>query len=741
MFERMAYALVRRRRLILVATVALVVAGGALAGNVVDRLTAGGFEDESSESFVAAEALEKDFGVQAPNLVLLVTAEGGSVDDPAVAEAGRALTAELAGEDGIEGVASYWSTGAPTLRSDDSSQALVVATINGDADEARERIEVISPKFNGNGDVINVAVGGFEEVFRAVSAQIEEDLLRAEVIAFPITLILLLFVFGSLVSAALPMAIGGIAIIGSFFVLRVLTGFTDVSVFALNLVTAMGLGLGIDYSLFVVSRFREELRRGLTPHEAVVQTVKTAGRTVAFSGVTVALSLSALLIFPLTFLRSFAYAGVAVVMLAALAAVVFLPALLAVLGHRVDKLAVWRRKERPVGEGFWHRAATTVMRRPVPIATAVIVVLLLLGAPFLGVEFGRTDHRVLPVESDVRRTMDAVGANFSVNNAESLQVVAAGIGDPLASSDQIHAYAAALSELDGAASVDALTGTYANGDRIAGPGEASARFAAEDGTWLSVIPAGDTTATEREELVRDVRALDGPFGVEVSGLAAADIDGRESLFSRLPLAAGLIAAATFVLLFLMFGSVLVPAKAIVLNLLSLTATFGALVWIFQHGNLSGALDFTSTGALDVTMPILMFCIAFGLSMDYEVFLLSRIKEEYDRTGDNTASVALGLERTGRIVTAAALLLSIVFVAFATSSVTFIKMFGVGLTIAVLADASLVRATLVPAFMRLAGRANWWAPKWMRKVYDRFGISEGEPGRPQTGRPAESGSNA
>ena len=738
MFERMGLALVRRRRFVLIATVVLVAAAGILGGGVIERLTSGGFEDESSESFQAAEALEEEFGVEAPNLVLLVTSETGSVDDPEVAQGGGALTEELATQEGVEGVASYWSTGAPTLRSDDSSQALVVATITGDADQARERIEHISPEFNRDGEVIDVEVAGFEEVFRAVSVQVEEDLLRAEMIAFPITLILLLFVFGSLVSAALPMAIGGIAILGSFFVLRVLTGFTDVSIFALNLITAMGLGLGIDYSLFVVSRYREELRGGRTPHDAVVQTVKTAGRTVAFSGITVALSLLALLIFPLTFLRSFAYAGVAVVVLAALAAVVFLPALLAVLGHRVDKLAIWHRKERAEGEGFWHRMATTVMRRPIPIATAVIAFLLLLGAPFLGVEFGRTDHRVLPAESDVRQTMEAVGENFSVNNAESLQIVAERAGE---SDGEIDIYATSLSTIPGVASVEAVTGTYANGGRVAEPNEASARFVNDSGTWLSVAPAGDTTAKDREQLVRDVRAQDAPFDVGVAGGAAVDIDGRESLFSRLPLAAALIGAATFVLLFLMFGSVVVPIKAIVLNLLSLTATYGALVWIFQRGNLSGFLDFTSTRALDVTMPILMFCIAFGLSMDYEVFLLSRIKEEYDRTGDNTASVALGLERTGRIVTAAALLLSIVFIAFATSSVTFIKLFGVGLTIAVLADASLVRATLVPAFMRLAGRANWWAPQWMRKVYDRFGISEGESGPVGAARPAESRSNS
>src|ERR687892_1583934 len=515
MFERMGLALVRRRRSVLIATMVLVVAAGVFGGGVVDRLTSGGFEDENSESFEAAETLKEQFGVEAPNLVLLVTAESGSVDDPAVVEGGRTLTEELVAEEGIEGVASYWSTGAPTLRSDDSSQGLVVATITGDADQARERIEEISPKFNRDGEVIDVEVGGFEEVFRAVSVQVEEDLVRAETIAIPITLILLLFVFGSLVSAALPVAIGGIAIVGSFFVLQVLTGFTDVSIFALNLITAMGLGLGIDYSLFVVSRYREELRHGLAPHDAVVQTVKTAGRTVAFSGFTVALSLLALLIFPLTFLRSFAYAGVAVVLLAALAAVVFLPALLAVLGHRVDKLAIWRRKERAEGDGFWHRMATTVMRRPLPIATSVVVLLLLLGAPFLGVQWGRTDHRVLPPENDVRRTMEQINGKFSVNSAEALSVVAPNVADPLGDSDSIGAYATALSELPNVASVDSVAGTFVDGTQAAEPSPASARYAIEDGTWLSVTPVGGASADERSELVEDVRATDSPFEVLV----------------------------------------------------------------------------------------------------------------------------------------------------------------------------------------------------------------------------------
>jgi RND superfamily putative drug exporter len=738
MFAWLGGFAVRRRWWVLVATVVFVAVAGTAGFGVFDRLTSGGFFDEGSEAFTAAETLEDRFGITDPNLVLLVTADNGSVDSPEAAEGGRALTADLSAKEGVEQVTSYWTTGAPALRSDDGSQALVLGVLEGNDDEATEVLERISPDIAGDHGPIEVAVGGSQEVFRAITERVESDLARAESIALPITLALLIFVFGSVISASLPLAIGGIAIVGSFFVLRVLTGFTDVSIFALNLITMLGLGLGIDYSLFVVSRFREELKRGRGVDDAVVQTVSTAGRTVAFSGLTVVISLAALMLFPMSFLRSFAYAGIAVIVLAALAAVVFLPALLAVLGPRVDKLSVWRRRRRSDDGGFWHRMASGVMRRPLPIATAVIAVLLVLGAPFLGVQWGTTDYRVLPDEDEVRRTSAAIESNFAVNSAESLSVVAATAGEPQSIYDDIESYAASLSRLDNVGAVESLAGTYSDGRRAGEPTRANARFANETGTWFSVHPDGDTVPSERERLVRDIRALEAPFGTEVTGVTALDLDTRDSLFSRVPIAGLVIAAVTFLLLFLMFGSVIVPVKAIVLNLLSLTATFGAVVWIFQEGNLASALDFTPTGAIEVTSPILMFCIAFGLSMDYEVFLLSRIKEEYDRTGDNTRSVALGLERTGRIVTAAAALLSVVFIAFATSGVTFIKLMGIGLTLAVVVDATLVRATLVPAFMRLAGRANWWAPRWMRKVYDRFGITESGP---VAARPARSEGNA
>ncbi len=600
----------------------------------------------------------------------------------------------------------------------------MLATIGGDDDVVAERIEDISPRYIRSDGTLTVAVGGFAEVFRQVSAQIEHDLVRAEMISLPIILVLLVLVFGSVVAASLPLGIGALAVIGTFLVLRVLASFTQVSIFALNLTTAMGMGLAIDYSLFVVSRYREELRGGLAPPDAIERTVRTAGRTVIFSALTVAVSLAAMLVFPLAFLRSFAYAGIAVVALAAVGAVVVLPALLAVLGHRVDKWVLWRRPAKPEGTGFWHRVAVAVMRRPFTVATAVVLFLLLLGAPFVRIAFGLPDDRNLPASASSRQVQDTIRTAFTSNEASALSVVAADAAMSDTRAAEVARYAADLSRAPGAARVDAMTGSYIGGDLVAPPNEASARFAGESGTWLSVVPAVEPYSKEGEKLVDAVRDVPAPFDVKVGGASAELVDSKESLFGRMPLAGGLIALVTFVALFLMTGGLLVPVKAIVVNLLSLTATFGAMVWIFQEGHLSGILDFTATGTIATTMPILMFCIAFGLSMDYEVFLLSRIKEEYDVSGDNMSSVALGLERTGRIVTAAAALLAVVFLAFATSQVTFIKLFGLGLALAVILDATLIRAALVPAFMRLAGNANWWAPAPLRRLHARFGISEG-----------------
>ena len=730
MFERLGDFVVRRRRWVVVATILFTIGAGAIGGGVAERLSNGGFDDPNAEAVRAADALEREFGVSNPNLVLLVSLDDGSVDDPEGKELGLELTKELAAEPGVEQVASYWTTGIPAFRSERGDKALIAGVIQGDEDAVNGRVESLSEHYTRDAEGVSVRVGGFAEVFRQVGETIEHDLVTAEKIAFPITLVLLVLVFGSLIAASLPLLIGGIAILGSFLILTVISEMTLVSIFALNLVTALGLGLAIDYSLFVVSRFREELRRGLSVDDAVRATVRTAGRTVAFSGLTVALSLAALLVFPLAFLRSFAYAGVAVVILAAVASTVFLPSVLAILGPRVDKLS-WRKKTAETSStGFWHRMAVLVMRRPLPLATIVVVFLLLLGAPFLRVEFGRPDDRVLPEEASSHQVSQVLREEFPVNATTNLNIVAPDAGDPSTITNEIAEYSARVSRLEGVYAVQGAAGAFVDGRRVALPGPGSERYASDGGTWLTVVPAVEAVSPAAERLVHDIRQMEAPFDVIVGGPSADVVDTKTGVFGRMPLAAVLIALTTFVLLFLMFGGILVPVKAIILNLLSLTATFGALVWVFQDGNLAETLDFTTTGTIDITTPVLMFCIAFGLSMDYEVFLLSRIKEEHDLTADNASSVAIGLERTGRIVTAAAALLSIVFLALATSDVTFIKLFGIGLTLAVVMDATLIRAVLVPAFMKLAGEANWWAPGWMRKIHDRFGISEsGEVGSP------------
>ncbi|MDP8976028.1 MAG: MMPL family transporter [Actinomycetota bacterium] len=725
MLDRLGRFTVRRHRRILLATLVAFAVAGAVGGGVAEHLSSGGFENPNAESIKAKRVVEEEFRAGDPNLVLLVTARNGTVDDPAVAAGAAALTQELANTPGIQQSVSYWTLGSPPpLRGNDGKQALVLARIGGDEDTVNARVEELSPVLARQNNAFSVRVSGFAEVFRQVGETIEADLVKAEGIALLITLVLLVVVFGSVVAAGLPVGIGVLSIVGTFFVLRVLSELTQVSIYSLNLTTFMGLGLAIDYSLFVVSRYREELRRGLGPADAVVRSVQTAGRTVLFSAGTVAVSLAALLVFPLAFLRSFAYAGMAVVAVAAVASVVVLPAALAGLGRNIDRLDVFHRSYKDVGEGFWHRMAVTVMRRPLVTVAAVVTVLLLLGLPFLHIRLGNPDDRVLPPSISSRQVQDEIRQNFSSREAGSVLVVAT--GPTTSPQGVINAYASALSAIDGVARVDASTGSYAGGRLVAPPGPVSARFTSGKGTWLAVVPSVEPVSARGERLVKEIRAAPSPFPVSVAGLSAELVDSKASILGRLPLAAGIVTVITFTLLFLMFGSVLVPLKAVVLNLLSLTATFGAMVWIFQDGHLSGFLGFTPTGSIVVAMPILMFCIAFGLSMDYEVFLLSRIKEEHDRTGDNERSVAVGLERTGRIVTAAAALLGVVFLAMATSRVSFMKLFGIGLTMAVLMDATLIRATLVPAFMKLAGEANWWAPGPMRRFHQRWGLREAEP---------------
>ncbi|MFN2486907.1 MAG: MMPL family transporter [Acidimicrobiia bacterium] len=719
--RRVADLVVRWRVLILILALLGMVAAGAIGGGVAERLSNGGFEDPEAESVQAAEVLADQFGVSPPEVVIIATAPG-SVDDQEAAATGVALGQALAAEDHVTSVASYWTLGAPPpLRSVDGNRALVFVTLDGDQSQLLDYSATLADKYRGDFQGLGIAVGGEGPLFAEVTETVESDLVTAESIALPITLILLVIVFGSVVSALLPLGVGVFAIVGTFLILDVLARVTEVSIFALNLTTALGLGLAIDYALFVVSRFREELALGNETGEAVRRTVQSAGRTVLFSAGTVMVSLAAMLVFPLAFLRSFGYAGIAVVALAAIGAVVVLPALLAVLGPRVEKLRV-RQLRNNTSTGVWHRIAMAVMKRPVPIATIAIGLLVFLGLPFLDARFGQADDRVLPPGSEARVVGDLLRTEFAGFDSSPIDVVALGLTDVAA----IDALSAELSTFEGVARVDSQTGTYLAGAQAIPASLANMRFASDGGTYLQVVPAVEPGSAEAEALVEEIRGMDAPVDLALTGPTASLVDSKEAIYSDLPLALAIIGAVTFVVLFLMFGSILVPAKAVILNLLSLSATFGSMVWIFQQGHLADLLGFAPTGQLDLTMPILMFAIAFGLSMDYEVFLLSRIKEEYDHTGDNVGSVAAGLERTGRVVTSAAVLIAVVMIAFATSGVTMMKMFGIGMTLAVLVDAFIVRATLVPAFMRLAGRANWWAPRFLRNIYDRFGFSESGP---------------
>ncbi|MET9835525.1 MMPL family transporter [Streptomyces sp. NPDC006385] len=723
--------LARRRLWVLLVTLAALVVAVPFGSDVESRLSEGGITVPASESARADELLNTRFEGGSPHLVFIAAAEE-NIDAAPISSEGTALTERLADEPGVVQAASYWTLGkAPTLRSKDGTTGLIMVRLTGDEDQVRKTAARIVPEVVGERGPLKVTATGVTAVRMEIEKRSEEDLTKAELLSGPLVLIILLLVFGSVVAASTPLAVGVLAVIGSFVILRLLDMVVQVSVFSVNITTALGLGLAIDYSLFIVTRYREELARGRTVHEAIAESVRTAGRTVLFSALTVAVSLSAMLVFPMYHLRSFAYSGIAVVILAALGSVVVLPALLAVLGRRIDALNVrrlFRRNAKAAAaltdrEGFWHKLAMAVMRRPLPFALTIAAVLVALGLPFLRAEFGDSDDRVLPANSPAHQGAQVLREEFDNREGSPLNVVLPAI-DAKTQSTKVADYAQQLSTVPGITRVDALTGSYSEGQKVAPPGSASDRFKADKGTWLSVVSETEPYSERGMDLVGTVRAQPAPDTVLVGGQAALLVDSKATLGDKLPWALGIIAASTLVLLFLFTGSLLIPLKAIVLNLLSLTATFGAMVYVFQDGHLRWLVgDFTVTGMLDIDTPILMFCVAFGLSMDYEVFLLSRIKEEYHRTGDNISAVAWGLERTGRLVTAAAALVATVLLAFATSGLTPLKLLGVGLALAVIVDATLVRGILVPAFMRLAGRANWWAPRPLARLHQKIGLDD------------------
>ena len=720
MLDRLAQLAVARPKAVLAATLVLMVAALAYGSGISDRLSGGGFYSASSESQRAAALLEERFHVGKPNLLVLATdTGGGSVDDPDAIAAGQALTQELAATPGITSVTSYWAPGkSELLRSNDGTKALIVAHVEGDEREfAAAARHLIAAYRDTERGPLKLELGGEAVSYDDVTDQLNHDLAISEAIAMPVILVLMTLVFGSLVAAGLPLAIGALSIVGSLGLLAFLSDVTPVSNYALNVTTILGLALAIDYSLLVLTRFREERTLGQTLDEAIIKSIRTAGRTVVFSATTVALSVLALLAFPMMFLRSIAYACVGVILLATVCAVVVLPAILRILGSRVDSLNL-RRAIRPLigrrapakaqaeEEGFWFRSSRLVMRRPVAMGGAVLIVALVFAAPFSAIRLNFPDDRSLPTTIESRSVGDVVRSEFPAQATSAMDVVL----EAPASADQLDSYAVALSQLPHVVAVKLATADYVDGQRI---GEKPVPDA--NGAYLTVLPDVDAYSDAAHALLDQVRQTPSPGAVYVGGLTAENFDTKDALLKRVPLAAALIVVAMFVVLFAFTGSVILPLKALVLNMISLSATLGAMVFVFQEGHLKWLVgDFTVTGTLPTPTPILIICLAFGLSMDYEVFLLSRITEEYRAHGDTNLAVMSGLQRVGPIVTAAALIMSIVFIAMATSQVSFIKSLGLGLTLAILFDATLIRAVLMPAAMRLMGRANWWAPRWRRR---------------------------
>ena len=710
MLTRLGRLVVAHARLVLVATVALLIGAAVLGATAFGKLQSQGFDDPASEASRAAAIVAEKFPGNAD--VVFVADAGRSVDDARTD--GLALTDDIANSRGVESVASYLNTGMPALRSDDGTKAILAVSIDPDDDTAAtDLIET----FRGSIDGFDVAAGGFEGVHHDVSAQIGGDLVRAEMIAIPLMLALLGLAFGSVVAALLPLAIGVFAIFGTFAELSILGSTTDVSIYAVNLTTSLGLGLAIDYALLTVSRFREEYAERGDVGEAVVRTVETAGKTIVFSSTAVAAALAVLTVFPMYFLRSFAYAGIGVIVIAMIGALIVLPAMLTVLGPRVNagKLP-WAKSMPSTVVPFWGELAKRVMRRPVAMALPVLALLAVLALPLLKVDFGMPDDRVLPSTASSRQAGDALRDDFTADDTSAFDVVSEGPID-------VPRYATEMSLLPGVERVDTSAGTFVTGTEVAAS-PLDMRFAAPDSQRLSVVTALDPRSDEAKDLLATIRSADVDGTVLVGGETADFVDSQQAIADRLPLAIGLIVASTFVLLFLFTGSVLQPIRALVLNVIGLSATIGLLVLIFQEGWLSGVLGFTPL-PLDTSMLVLMFCVTFGLSMDYEVFVMSRIKENHDRGESDEFAVADGLSRTGRIVSMAAIILAVSFFSFATSSVSFIQMFGIGAGLAVLIDATLLRGILVPAAMRLMGKAAWWAPAPLRKVHDKVGLSERE----------------
>ena len=695
MFEKLGHVIVRRRKAMVVFFIVSVLTAGTIGTMIFSRLDSGGYSNPNSDSYQVYTYLNKNLKIADPNVVVVVDSGNLAITDPTIVAKAQALEAEMAKAPGVTSVVSYWSTGGEkTLGATDGKAAYILVYGGGEAftPESQEMGAYFQKNFDGKRDSLTIYSGGVGVVGNAINKKIADDLKIAEAVSIPLTFILLVLVFGAMAASAMPLLVGVSAILGAFFLLYLISLFTSVSVYALNLTTGLGLGLGIDYALLIVNRFREELHRGKNVEDSIVATMASAGKTVFYSGLTVLVTLFSLTFFPLPFLKSFGYAGVSVVAIAVTGALFGLPPILAMLGKKVDKGTVRKSAITHKDEGRWAQTARLVMKRPVAVVLLSLVILGILATPIKDIAFSQGDARILPA-SNPAAVATAIQESRFESNIATIDII---VLDGANKENEISSYIEKVKQVNGIVSV-AAPRVIGNDIQIT--------------AYESMLPR----SPEAQQLINNLRDLPSPTGTLIGGVAADYTDTQNGISQTLPLALGWIAISVLILLFVFTGSIILPIKAVLLNVMSLAATMGALTWIFVGGHLQWLVgSFTVTGSLDTSIVILIFVVVFGLSMDYELFLLSRIREEHLLGKSNVESVALGLQRSARIITAAAVLLAVVFAAFVTSGVTSIKMMGFGVAFAVVLDATLIRALLVPALMRLLGERNWWAPKAMQR---------------------------
>ena len=696
MFEKLGHVMFKSRKSSVILFIVGILVAGGFGSMAFSRLDSGGYSDPNSDSYKVYTYLTDELNLSDPAVVIIVDSGSTDVTDPVVAQKGIALEKKIAQEAGVTKTLSYWTSGGEaTLKSSDGKAAYILVYGEGEAftPESQKLGQVMQEKYDGSYEGLTLYAGGVGVVGHAITKKISDDLKIAELISIPLTFILLVLVFGALAASAMPLIVGVAAILGAFFILFLFTLFTTVSIYALNLTTGMGLGLGIDYALLMVNRFREELHRGKSVEDSIVTTMATAGKTVFYSGMTVLVTLLSLTFFPLPFLQSFGYAGVSVVALAVIGALFGLPPIMALLGHRIDKGVVRKSAITPKEDGRWAKTARLVMKRPVSAVVLSMVILGIMAAPITNIKFSQGDSRMLPADNKAAFATALQAERFPGQTGTPIEII---IRDGANKLDEINVYAAKVGQVPGIVGV-LPPQTIGKDVRVI--------------AYQEMLPR----TPESQELIHNVRTVDSPDGTLVGGVAADYTDSQDGISRTLPWALAWIVLSVLVLIFIFTGSIILPIKAVILNFLSLGATMGALTWIFVDGNMQWLVgSFTVTGTLDTSIVILIAVVVFGLSMDYELFLLSRIREEHLAGKSNVESVAIGLQRSARIITAAAVLLAVVFGAFVTSGVTSIKTMGFGVALAVMLDATIVRGLLVPALMRLFGENNWWAPKWMQR---------------------------